>query len=128
MNGKRSIWTNLKRKKSLFVGVLDCSSGNCFLIPDNKKTPFDIFIPPQKKTSDFLKKKLLVEVQKWDINYKNPIGHTYIAMCYDGEICQKKNKCLKNIKGVNIGKYMYSTNEWSKKNKCNSYDIYHSGV
>ena len=61
-------------------------------------------------------------------NYNNPIGHTYIAMCYDGEICQKKNKCLKNIKGVNIGKYMYSTNEWSKKNKCNSYDIYHSGV
>ena len=42
-------------------------------------------------------------------NYNNPKGHTYIAMCYDGEKCMKNNKCLKNIKGVNVDKYMYST-------------------
>ena len=36
-------------------------------------------------------------------------------MCYDGEKCQKNGKRLKNIKGINIGKYMYSTNEWPIK-------------
>ena len=84
----------LKRKKSLFVGVLDCSSGNCFLIPDNKKTPFDIFIPPQKKTSDFLKKKLLVEVQKWDINYKNPIGKVIKVLGSVGEHSSEMDSIL----------------------------------
>ena len=23
-------------------------------------------------------------------NYRNPKGHTYISMCYDGEVCEKK--------------------------------------
>lgn len=61
-------------------------------------------------------------------NYRNTRGHTYISMCYDGEVCHKKNKCLKNIKGVNVDKYMYSTNEWPSKTLCTPYDIYHPKV
>lgn len=61
-------------------------------------------------------------------NYNNPKGHTYIAMCYDGEKCEKNNKCLKNVKGVNIGKYMYSTNEWPSNTLCTPYDIFHPKV
>ena len=61
-------------------------------------------------------------------NYNNPKGHTYIAMCYDGELCKKNNKCLNNIKGVNVGKYMYSTNEWPSKTLCTPYDIFHPKV
>ena len=61
-------------------------------------------------------------------NYNNPKGHTYIAMCYDGEKCMKNNKCLKNIKGVNVDKYMYSTNEWPSKTLCTPYDIFHPRV
>ena len=61
-------------------------------------------------------------------NFNNPKGHTYIAMCYDGEICSKNNKCLNNIKGVNVGKYMYSTNEWPSKTLCTPYDIFHPKV
>lgn len=61
-------------------------------------------------------------------NYRNPRGHTYISMCYDGEVCEKKDKCLKNIRGVNVDKYMYSTNEWPSKTLCTPYDIYHPKV
>ena len=61
-------------------------------------------------------------------NYNNPKGHTYIGMCYDGELCKKNNKCLNNIKGVNVGKYMYSTNEWPSKTLCTPYDIFHPKV
>ena len=41
---------------------------------------------------------------------------------------RKNNKCLKNIKGVNVDKYMYSTNEWPSKTLCTPYDIYHPKV
>jgi len=61
-------------------------------------------------------------------NYNNPNGHSYISMCYDGEICKKKDKCLKNIKGVNIDKYMYSTSQWPSDTLCTPYDIFHPSV
>ena len=61
-------------------------------------------------------------------NYNNPRGHSYISMCYDGEKCKKNGNCLKNIKGVNIDKYMYSTNEWPSNTLCTPYDIFHPKV
>lgn len=61
-------------------------------------------------------------------NYNNPKGHSYISMCYDGEICKKHDKCLKNIKGVNIDKYMYSTSQWPSDTLCTPYDIFHPSV
>ena len=64
----------LERKKSSFVGVLQKASNFAFLIPDNKKIPFDIFIPKQELKSDYGGKKLLVEVTDWSENRKNPVG------------------------------------------------------
>ena len=64
----------LERKKSSFVGVLQKDSKFAFLIPDNKKIPFDIFIPKQELKSDYGGKKLLVEVTDWSENRKNPVG------------------------------------------------------
>ncbi len=64
----------LERKKSSFVGVLQKASSFAFLIPDNKKIPFDIFIPKQELKSDYVGKKLLVEVTDWSENRKNPVG------------------------------------------------------
>ena len=61
-------------------------------------------------------------------NYNNPKGHSYISMCYDGGICKKNNKCLKNIKGVNIDKYMYSTSQWPSGTLCTPHDIFHPKV
>jgi len=61
-------------------------------------------------------------------NYNNPKGHSYISMCYDGGICKKNDKCLKNIKGVNIDKYMYSTSQWPSETLCTPHDIFHPKV
>ena len=64
----------IKRKKQEFVGVIDNSSSNYFLIPDDKRIFFDVFLPPNSIKKDFLNKKVLVKIEGWDNKYKNPIG------------------------------------------------------
>ena len=64
----------VERKKEEFVGVIDNTSSNHFLIPDDKRVSFDIFLPPNNIKKTFLCKKLLVRVESWDDKYKNPIG------------------------------------------------------
>ena len=47
-------------------------------------------------------------------NFRNPKGHGYIAMCYDG--AEKKTPCSdctsSKMKGVDVQKYMYSMDQW----------------
>ena len=64
----------INRKRNEFVGIIDCSSSNYFLIADDKKVTFDIFLPPKSVKREFLDKKVLVRVEGWNENYKNPIG------------------------------------------------------
>ena len=64
----------VERKKSSFVGVLDVSSSGCFLVADNKKVPFDIFIPKSLFKSHYKNKKVLVQVTSWLSGGKNPVG------------------------------------------------------
>tara|TARA_B110000003_G_C16615882_1_gene521273 strand:- start:11 stop:1966 length:1956 start_codon:yes stop_codon:yes gene_type:complete len=64
----------INRKKTEFVGVIDSSSSNFFLISDDKKVYFDVFIPPKNIKKEYLNKKVLVSVDGWNTNYKNPIG------------------------------------------------------
>tara|TARA_B100001964_G_scaffold204777_1_gene234753 strand:+ start:1430 stop:3565 length:2136 start_codon:yes stop_codon:yes gene_type:complete len=64
----------LERKKSSFVGVLQKDSSFAFLIPDNKKVPFDIFIPKHEVKKTYFNKKLLVEVVDWSEENNNPVG------------------------------------------------------
>jgi ribonuclease R len=64
----------IKRKKEEFVGVIDNSSSNYFLITDDRKISFDIFIPPKTIKKEYLNKKVVVKVEGWDSRYKNPIG------------------------------------------------------
>ena len=71
---KGEVLSVLKRKKTSFVGVLQKNSKFAFLIPDNKKVPFDIFIPNKELKKDYSGKKLLVEVVDWSENQKNPVG------------------------------------------------------
>ena len=68
------IITIIKRKKEEFVGVIDNSSSNYFLITDDRKISFDIFIPPKTIKKEYLNKKVVVRVEGWDSKYKNPIG------------------------------------------------------
>ena len=68
------IITIIKRKKEEFVGVIDNSSSNYFLITDDRKISFDVFIPPKTIKKEYLNKKVVVKVEGWDSKYKNPIG------------------------------------------------------
>ena len=75
----------IKRKKEQFVGVIDSSSSNYFLIPDDKRVFFDVFLPPKYIKKDFLQKKVLVQVDGWNDGFKNPIGKVIkvIGKVYD---------------------------------------------
>jgi ribonuclease R len=64
----------IKRKKEEFVGVIDSSSSNYFLLVDDRRVSFDVFLPPKSIKEEFLNKKVLVRVEGWDSDYKNPIG------------------------------------------------------
>ena len=64
----------ISRKKTEFVGHIDNFSSNYFLIADNNKITFDVFIPPNTIKKEYLGKKVLVQVEGWNANYKNPIG------------------------------------------------------
>ena len=64
----------IKRKKLDFVGEIDNASTNFFLIPDDRRVSFDIFLPPKSIKKEYLNKKVLVRVEGWDKKYKNPIG------------------------------------------------------
>ena len=64
----------IKRKKLDFVGEIDNASTNFFLIPDDRRVSFDVFLPPKSIKKEYLNKKVLVRVEGWDKKYKNPIG------------------------------------------------------
>lgn len=64
----------IKRKKLDFVGEIDNTSTNFFLIPDDRRVSFDVFLPPKSIKKEYLNKKVLVRVEGWDKKYKNPIG------------------------------------------------------
>ncbi len=64
----------IKRRKEEFVGIIDDSSSNYFLITDDRKISFDVFIPPKTIKKEYLNKKVVVKVDGWDSKYKNPIG------------------------------------------------------
>ena len=64
----------IKRKKLDFVGEIDNTSTNFFLIPDDRRVSFDIFLPPKSIKKEYLNKKVLVRIEGWDKKYKNPIG------------------------------------------------------
>jgi len=64
----------IKRIKEEFVGIIDNSSSNYFLITDDRKISFDVFIPPKTIKKEYLNKKVVVKIKGWDSKYKNPIG------------------------------------------------------
>ncbi|MGY8988503.1 MAG: ribonuclease R, partial [Flavobacteriales bacterium] len=65
----------INRKKTDFVGVIDSFSSNYFLISDDKRVSFDVFIPPKTIKKEYLNKKVVVRVGSWNEKYKNPIGN-----------------------------------------------------
>ena len=100
----------LERKKRDFVGVIDSSSNNYFLIPDDKRVEFDVFLPKNNIKKSFLNKKVLVKVEGWDAKYKNPVGRVISVI---GEIND-------NVSEINSIVYDYGFSPFFTKGVCDS--------
>ena len=71
---KYEVFKVSKRRRDSFVGIIDYSSSNYFLIPDDRRIYFDVFIPSGKIKKEQLNKKVLVKITDWESGYKNPVG------------------------------------------------------
>jgi ribonuclease R len=64
----------IKREKTRFVGVVQKNKNFAFLIPDNKSTPIDIFIPLEFLNGAKDGQKAIAELTDWPEHAKNPFG------------------------------------------------------
>lgn len=64
----------IKRATTRFVGIIEKSGSFSFLIPDNQKMIYDIFIPNDNSNGAKDGEKVIVEITDWHKKGKNPIG------------------------------------------------------
>ncbi len=64
----------VERKRKEFVGTIEISPKFAFVIPDNKKIHFDIFIPGEFTNNAEHRQKVIAEIVDWAEGDKNPIG------------------------------------------------------
>lgn len=64
----------IKRHKTTFVGNIEKHKNFAFLIPDNKTTPIDIFIPLDQLSGAKEGEKAVAELTEWPEHAKNPFG------------------------------------------------------
>lgn len=64
----------VERKKKEFVGTIELSQKFAFVIPDNKKIHFDIFIPGEHINNAQHHQKVIAEVIEWPEDGKKPTG------------------------------------------------------
>ncbi len=75
----------IERSKTSIVGTIEVSSKFAFLIPDDRKVPYDIFIPPEKLNGAKNGQKVCVEITEWHSKAKNPIGKVTGIFGYTGQ-------------------------------------------
>ncbi len=64
----------IEQRERTFVGTIERSSGYCFLIPDNRDMPYDIFIHPRNLKGAEEGQKVVVRITEWPASAKNPFG------------------------------------------------------
>ena len=64
----------LKRAQETFVGIVEISKNWAFLNPDNRKMPYDLFIPPDKLLGAKNGQKAICKIVEWPSGSKNPVG------------------------------------------------------
>lgn len=64
----------IERKEQTYVGTIDATPNYAFVIIDNKKMPYDIFLPMSELKSAENGYKVKVKIVDWPRNMKNPIG------------------------------------------------------
>jgi ribonuclease R len=74
----------VERFKTEFVGTMQISSKNAFLIPDNKRMNTDIFIPLNKTMGASNGEKVVVKMLNWGDNQKTPNGEVIRVLGQSG--------------------------------------------
>lgn len=74
-----------QRARSRYVGTVDRQSNACFVLPDDKKSYADFFIPRNEQKNAEHNDKVVVELIRWDEDSKNPIGKIVEILGKKGE-------------------------------------------
>ncbi|HAI75068.1 MAG TPA: ribonuclease R [Microscillaceae bacterium] len=64
----------LERRRTSFVGRIDISERYAFVIADNKRMYFDIFVPKEQTKGAKNGEKVLVSIVQWHTPTSNPVG------------------------------------------------------
>jgi ribonuclease R len=75
----------IKREKTRFVGTVERHQNFAFLVPDNKATPVDIFIPLEFLNGAKEGQKAVAEFTDWPDHAKNPFGKIVEVLGNPGE-------------------------------------------
>ena len=75
----------IKREKIRFVGKIEKHQKFAFLVPDNKATPVDIFIPIELLNGAKEGQKAVAELTEWPDHAKNPFGKIVEVLGNPGE-------------------------------------------
>ena len=73
--GSEGVVTEIIEKgKREYVGQIEIGKSFAFVVPDSRRMPFDIFIPPHKEHKAFNGDKVIVKIINWREGDKNPTG------------------------------------------------------
>lgn len=75
----------LERANNTIVGTYEDSKNFGFVIPDNSKISYDVFIPKEHKNGAKTNQKVVVEITRWPEKRRNPEGKIIDILGYVGE-------------------------------------------
>ncbi|MBN1132248.1 MAG: ribonuclease R [Bacteroidales bacterium] len=75
----------LERARDSFVGLVEISRNYAFLLPDNPKMPYDIFIPLDKLNGAEHGQKAIAKITEFPEKVKNPFGEITDILGYPGD-------------------------------------------
>jgi len=84
----------IERKRDEFTGQIQNNGKVAFLIPDNKKIGFDIYIPERLLNDAKHGEKAMVKIVEWPENGKNPVGKVTRIFGQPGEHFAEMNAII----------------------------------
>lgn len=75
----------LERRKGTFVGIVQKSANYAFLIPTGKQLPYDVFLPTEHLNGANNGDKVMVKINNWPENQKNPVGEVVEVLGKPGD-------------------------------------------
>jgi len=84
----------LERSKSKYVGIIQITGKNAFIVPDSGNMAVDIFVPKDKLNGAKDGEKVLAEITDWPDNAKNPLGNIVHVLGRPGDNNVEMNSIL----------------------------------